>query len=228
VIINRYLIRAIALPWLTMTAGLALLFAAYSVTRYLSQAASGDVTLGLATQMIGLRVLIALETLVPLGLYLGIIVGLGRLYTDGEIAALAAGGVTRTQMLRPVLGFALGVAVLVAGLSLFVRPWVYSQFYTLRHTAQMQMNIGNITPDRFYSDSDNGMVVYAAGVAPKAKRLDNVFASVVQNDHRVVIRAASMTREQHGDNPPRWSSTTATCTRSTAAARPTGSWFSRR
>lgn len=185
-----------------MTGGLAFIFASYSLTRYLSEAAHGQFAFDLVAQMIGLRVVIALEVLVPLGLYLGIIIGLGRLYADQEMTALQAGGVTRARMLRALIGFALLVALLVAGLSIFVRPWAYGHLYVLDSHAQTQMNLGDIAPNEFYSDSGDGMVIYAGAVHVKANRLDNVFTSMIKDDRRVAIRAASMTRQQSGDGPP--------------------------
>ena len=185
-----------------MTGGLVAMFASYSVTRYLAEAARGVLDPGVVAQIIGLRVLVALEVLVPLGLYLGVIVGLGRLYGDNEIVAMQAGGLTRSQMLRPLLAFAILVGVLVGGLSMALRPWAYGQLYTLENNAQSRLEISDLVPGQFYADEDDDMVVYATHVDDQANRAEDVFASTHDDGRRVVIRAASMTRDHQAGQPP--------------------------
>ena len=198
-IISRYLIRAVVVPWLTATTGLVFIFASYSLTRNLADAAQNRIAIGLAVKMIGLHVIVALEVLVPLGLYLGTIIGLGRLYSDQEMIALQAGGVTRGQMLRPLIGVALSAALLVALLSIVVRPWAYDQLYVIQNDARTQMRVDDISPDSFYSDGSAGMTLYAAAVRARNHRLDDVFVSTVNKGRRIIIRAASMTRERSAD-----------------------------
>ena len=51
---------------------------------------------------------------IPFGVLVGILIGLGRMSTDGEITAMRAAGVSSRKVIAPVLTFAL-LATLVAG-----------------------------------------------------------------------------------------------------------------
>ncbi|MES1940353.1 hypothetical protein T5B8_08924 [Salinisphaera sp. T5B8] len=189
---DRYLLRAIFWPCLAITTGLAAIFASYSATRYLAEAAESQQALGSLAQMIGLRVLVSLEVLLPLGLYLGIIFGLGRLYADNEMTAWQAGGLGFGRMLRPLLAFTLVIAVLVGALSSFGRPWAYAQLYRLEAAAVQQLDLSLVTPRRFFTGGD--VVIYARAKSDDGQRLDGVFARFNDDDQRVMIRAAHLRR----------------------------------
>lgn len=189
---DRYLLRAVFWPCLAITTGLATIFASYSITRYLAEAAESQQALGSLAQMIGLRVLVSLEVLLPLGLYLGLIFGLGRLYADNEMTAWQAGGLSFARLLRPLLAFTLVITMLVGALSSFGRPWAYGQLYRLEAAAVQQLDMTLVTPRRFFTSGD--AVIYARGKSDDGQRLDGVFARFNDDDQRVMIRAAHLRR----------------------------------
>jgi len=189
---DRYLLRAVAMPTLAVLIALAVIFASYSVTRYLSEAVQGEQAMRLVGTMIGLRVLIALEILLPLAAYLGIIIGLGRLYGDHEMTAWQAGGLSQAAMLRPLLVFAASIALMVAALSTYDRPWAYGQLYSLEIAAQSRLDLSAVTPRRFYTSDD--AVLYATSKSDDGRRLDDVFARFTDDNRRIVVRAAHMRR----------------------------------
>ncbi|MES1926126.1 LPS export ABC transporter permease LptF [Salinisphaera sp. T31B1] len=199
-IADRSLLRAVAGPTLTVLLVLLAIFASYSVTRYLDEAAQGEQAMRLVGTLIGLRVLIALEVLLPLALFLGIMIGLGRLYADNEMIAWQAGGLSRRAMLRPIVGFAVLVAVLVGALSLFGRPWAYAALYSLEVQAETRLDLSAVTPRRFYSSDD--AVIYAGGKSDDGQRLDDVFARFIDGGRPVIVRAAHLRRNLDADGAP--------------------------
>jgi Predicted permeases len=104
-IINRYLIAEIIKPLASMLAVLVIIFAAYSTNRYLADATYGLMSINTIIFIILLKVLIALEVVLPTSLYLAVIVGLGRLYNDNEMTALFASGVSLRRVLTVVFVF---------------------------------------------------------------------------------------------------------------------------
>lgn len=222
VITDRYLIREISLPFVAITLGLIALFASYSATVYLADAASGQLPTDIVLKLIGLKVLIALEVLLPLGFYLGIIFGLGRLYTDQEMTALQAGGLSRAAMMRPLLWITLLMAIIAGLLAIFGRPWAYSQVYALEISAQQQIDITQLDTGRFQSTGDGKFVLYAQDVVkhPKALQdaadtesdsrigntLGNIFVALDdpsgQGSDRIIIRAQRLTQIPQKDAPP--------------------------
>ncbi|MDF7728705.1 hypothetical protein PUR50_27040, partial [Enterobacter hormaechei subsp. steigerwaltii] len=59
--------------------------ASYSAQRYLTEAANGTLALDVVLDIVFYKVLIALEMLLPVGLYASVGVTLGQMYTASEI-----------------------------------------------------------------------------------------------------------------------------------------------
>ena len=92
VIIERYLCREVLRTCVAVLAVLVLVYGADRLTRYLSDAAAGAVAPDLVVQILALKLAEKLPVLLPLGLYLAVLLSLGRLYRDSEIVAFGAGG----------------------------------------------------------------------------------------------------------------------------------------
>jgi lipopolysaccharide export system permease protein len=97
-----------------------------------------------------LKVLIALEVLLPIGLFFGLMLGLGKLHSDSEIVALQAGGIGEFRILRPILALAIPLALIIAGLSIYARPWAFTQTYEMLAVAKASSDIDRIKAGQFY------------------------------------------------------------------------------
>jgi len=124
-IIDRYLRREISVPFLAVSVVLSAIFVTYSLTRFLIDANAGLLRPPEVLQLTFLKSLISLEVLLPLSLYLAVLIGLGRLHSDSEIYAMRSGGISEMRALRPIVGMAILLAILIGLFSLFVRPWAY-------------------------------------------------------------------------------------------------------
>ncbi|HHZ82698.1 MAG TPA: LptF/LptG family permease, partial [Nitrospirales bacterium] len=138
-IIHRYLTREILKPLIAVCSILIVIFVSYKSDRYLADVVDGILPANTVISLLFLKATIALEVLLPITLYLSVVIGLGRLYTDSEMTALFACGVSPKTVLRSVFVFSLLLAVLVGTLSLFVRPWAYEKSY--RITAQAENDL---------------------------------------------------------------------------------------
>ena len=88
-LINRYLNREILTPLVNVCAILVVIFAGYSATRFLPDAANGLLTGDTVVALVFFKVLIALEVLIPVTLFLTVIMVLARMHSDSEIIAMA-------------------------------------------------------------------------------------------------------------------------------------------
>ena len=122
-IVDRYLIKEIGQPFWATFLTLMIIFITFSLSRYLVSADAGLLQLGEVVHLTALKAIISLEVLLPLSLYLAVMIGLGRLYTDSEIYAMRAGGISEARLLRPVMRLTLVLAILIVLLSAWVRPW---------------------------------------------------------------------------------------------------------
>jgi lipopolysaccharide export system permease protein len=174
-IINRYLVREVAGPFVGVSVLLIVVFMTYSLSIFLSDASEGLLGPGQVAMLTLYKSVIALEVLLPIALYVGVMLGMGRLYHDAEMDALRAGGLGEIQIVMPLLRFALTLALLVGLLSVVVRPAVYEASYKMREEALANSEIDRIKGGRFYSYGDGGRTVFVETTSGSLDRLTGVF-----------------------------------------------------
>ncbi|GMR14419.1 MAG: LPS export ABC transporter permease LptF [Gammaproteobacteria bacterium] len=189
-IIDRYLIREVVQPLLVICTALLVIFITYSLSRFLVDADAGLLQVGEVAQLTVLKSLISLDVLLPLSLFLAVMTGLGRLYTDSEIYAMRAGGISEARLLRPLMRLSLVVAVVVALLSGWVRPWAYAQSYKVKAAAEVSAETGRIREARFYTFSESERTVFIENIAENGSDLDGIFIRTRKGNDLQVITAS--------------------------------------
>jgi lipopolysaccharide export system permease protein len=176
-LVDRYVVREVAS---SAAAGFLVVLAIFLVTRLsslLSDAAVGSLPGNVVASLLGLRTLMALPSLLPAVLYLGVLLAINRLSRDRELLAMASVGLGPRRLDGAVLGFALCAAVGIAVLSFAGRPWAAARFYEVRDRAIAASGIDDLTPGIFYELHTPGHeVVFAdARSATEPEYLENVF-----------------------------------------------------
>ena len=186
-ILYRYIGRQIAGPMGLIVAVLIILFVTYSLTRFLTDAAAGIMTIGEVATVTGLRGIIALEVLIPISIYIAVVVGLGRLYSDYEMDALRSAGMSRMRVLLPILALASVVAIVVWVFSISLRPWAYQQVYDLEANAQASDELERIKPGQFYHYDEQDRSVFIRDRGAVTGDLEGVFVRTRVADTLEVI-----------------------------------------
>ena len=192
-VLHRYLLREIAQSFLVVAAILTAIFLAFSLTRFLDDAASGLFTAREVWWLTFLKAIIALEVLLPLGFYFGLIVGFGRLASHGETTALSASGMGRNTIIRPLIFFGLLLASIIAALSWHVRPATYNAIYALKDYAKASSDIHRIKQQQFYFYDNETRSVYIEQIKNQGRTLKGIFIRDRTDDHLQVISAPSGT-----------------------------------
>lgn len=188
-IIDHYLIREVVHPLLGIFTALMVIFITYSLSRFLVDADAGLLQAAEVAQLTLFKAVISLDVLLPLSLFLAVMTGLGRLYTDSEIYAMRASGISEARLLRPLMRLALVLAVVVTALSTWTRPWAYAQLYTLKATAEASAETGRIREARFYDFSENKRTVFIEHIAKNGRDLDGIFVRTRKDKDLQVITA---------------------------------------
>jgi lipopolysaccharide export system permease protein len=189
VIITRYLIGEIAKP-LAVTLGiLATLFGSYSAAGFLADAVNGLLPLDSIAILIALKVLIALEVLIPISLYIAVVLAFGRLNSDSEMTAMFALRVTPARVMAAVVMLAGSLAVLVAGLSLFARPWAYRTSHETVHRAEGLLNMRAMEAGTFYVGEQGDRVIHLTRRDNPDAPARDIFVRLNRPDHVEVIYA---------------------------------------
>lgn len=188
-IIDRYIIREIIKPTVAVCGILVFIFGCYLATRFLVDALSGQLPGTTVIFLILLRIAIALEVLLPTTLYLSVVVALGRLYKDSEMTALFACGFSTGRVFRPVFYAAMAIAIVVASLSVFIRPWAYTQYYRLKASAEANFDLTRMNDGTFYETENGVRVIYAQEVNHQKDEAERVFIRTERDDTLQVISA---------------------------------------
>jgi lipopolysaccharide export system permease protein len=176
-LLDRYVAREVATHAL---GGFAVVLAIFLVTRLstlLSDAAVGSLPGNVLALLLGLRTVMALPSLLPAVLYLGVLLAMNRLSRDRELLAMETAGVTPGRLERGVLGVGLCAAVAIAVLSFTGRPWAAARFNEVRDRAIADSGLDNLTPGVFYElQTAAHEVVFAESRSASAPEyLENVF-----------------------------------------------------
>lgn len=174
-ILDRYVGLEVIRPFLAIIGILGVVFFSYSAAVVLNDAVAGLLPAGAILHFVSIKWLIALEVLVPFALYLSVVVSLGRLHADSEMIALSAAGVGELRVLKVILLLSVVAAVVVAGLSLVVRPWAYQERYVLEAFVEANFEIENLEGRRFYVGPDSRFAAYVDSVEASQRRASKVF-----------------------------------------------------
>lgn len=196
-IASRYILREAAQTWLAVTGVLLLILVTNQFAKVLGDAASNKVPREALLLVMGLTSLQYLTILIPVGLFLAILLALGRLYRDSEMYALMACGVGPAQLYRPVMTLALVLAAVVGWLALDVSPSAIREVRRIGQEARARADLRIMEPGRFVKFGQADAVVYAEQVTADG-HLHNVFVQRRRDGIIEVIVAA----EAHQQDTP--------------------------
>ncbi len=102
---------------------------------------------------------------IPMGVLVGILIGLSRLSADGEVLAMRAAGIPSRQFLLPVTAFALAGLGASAVVSLYLSPRAWREFYRLQNRLRSSYVTAEIQP-RVFEEGFPNTIVYVRDVIP--------------------------------------------------------------
>jgi lipopolysaccharide export system permease protein len=172
--VQRYVLREVVQTWLAVTGVLVAILVSSQLSRVLGQAADNQYGRHVVFDLIALGAIMYLSVIVPAGLLLAVVLTLGRMYHDSEMAALQACGFGPARLLAPLFCFAAVIAVGLAWLVFFQVPRADSQAQLLRQSALKEAQFGQLDAGRFRSFSGGDAVFYAERVDREGV-LHNVF-----------------------------------------------------
>ncbi|MDA3914826.1 LPS export ABC transporter permease LptF [Oleiagrimonas sp.] len=176
-ILDRYFLRQLIQSAAATTTVLLVIFTGGTFARVLQQVANGSFPASVMFQVLGLRIVEALPGLLPMALFLGVLVALGKLWRESEMHVLAAAGMGPAGLLRPV--FLLGVpsVLLIALISLWLGPLSNRTANQLVAEANRSVIAAGLEAGRFTQLPGSGGVIFVAGMNHQGTRLDQVFLS---------------------------------------------------
>lgn len=176
VIISRYLAREVVYTLLAVTTILLLAFLSQQVVRYLNFVAIGKIPTSVLLQLVSFEAPYILSLLLPLGLYLGILLAYGRLYSDNEMAILQMVGYGNQRVLRLTAMIAIVIAAFVLFLMVWVNPIVSAKRQQVMASDEATVHlVQTLIPGRFQVSPDGRHVMYVEKLSRDRQRAENIF-----------------------------------------------------
>ena len=188
-IFNRYLGQELRKPLLPILGILVALFGSYSAAAFLSDAASGLLPTDIIAELVGLKLLVSLEVLIPVALYISVVLSFGRLHSESEFTAAFALRLTPARVRRAVFAVSGSLALAVAVLSLIVRPWAYQKMHELATLAASTLNVNAMEAGTFYVGQHGDRVIFIAHRDGPKTPAQDVFVQLWRGNHIQIIHA---------------------------------------
>ena len=167
--------------------------------RTIGQAASGAVAPQDVVLLLGYVALGQLPTMLSLSMFVAIVVALGRMYRDSEMAIWFASGVSLARFVRPVLRTCWPVLVVIAALALFAWPWGNRNSLELRDRYQHRSDLARVTPGVFQTSADGHRVFFVERESADGINARNVFILSREELSESVTSARAGRLEIEGD-----------------------------
>ena len=159
----------------------------YSALGYLADAASSLIPVKLLFILILAKTVAAFELFLPLALYITLLLGLGKLYSEQEISALQASGMGIFGLVRALLPLIIVISLLTAIVSLYVRPWAYELRYASKNQAEQTYDFDRLESGYFYENEESGRVYFVKNIDQATNLKSDIFVyERNQNTTRVI------------------------------------------
>lgn len=156
--------------------------------KVLAQAIEGNISNEIILSLLALKIVMAVGAFLPAAIFMSILMVLGRMYRDQEMAAIASAGGGVFVIYRAVFLITIPLTIVAAALSLQAVPWAETTIEELMHEDQKQADIKGIAAGRFSEYSQGELVFYTEDIVEN-NRMKNVFVQNRMNGGSVVVNA---------------------------------------
>jgi lipopolysaccharide export system permease protein len=149
--------------------------------RLLGESVSGLLAVEGVMAMMGFAAINYLPVLLSISLFLSVLLTLTRSYRDSEMVVWFTSGIGLMRWIRPVLGYAVPVTLVIALLSLVLSPWAMSKADEFKSRLESRDDVSAATPGAFRESKQADRVFFLEDVDTARKRVGNIFVQSVQN-----------------------------------------------
>jgi lipopolysaccharide export system permease protein len=156
--------------------------------------------------VLGLRTLDGLTNMMPLASFIGVLMGLGRMYRESEMHVLASSGMGPRGLLRPVLLLGVVLVSITALVSLWLGPWAVRTSDAMVAAANRSVIAAGLDAGRFTNLPGKGGIIFVDSLSRDGSKLGRTFVATQRDDkkglpHLKVVNATNgeLYQESNGD-----------------------------
>ncbi|KZC17270.1 LPS export ABC transporter permease LptF [Rhodanobacter sp. FW510-R12] len=205
-ILDRYFLRELAQTVAATVVVLLVIVAGSAFAKVLQQVANGSFPASVMFQVLGLRTLDGLTNMMPLASFVGVLMGLGRMYRESEMHVLSSSGMGPGGLLRPVLILGAVLVAITALVSLWLGPWAVRTSDALVIEANRSVIAAGLDAGRFTELPGKGGIIFVESLSRDGSKLGRTFVATQSSSkdgtlHAKVVSAASgeLYQESNGD-----------------------------
>lgn len=187
-IIQRYILRLIAVPFVFISLLITVLLLAEAFGEVVTRALGGTLPGTAVVQLIAFQVPDVLLELMPGAFFLSAVMALGQMSASSERVVLQAVGYSDQRIQNLVLVVAVLVTALTLAFSLWLSPMAARSSAALEQTLAERPAAELVVPGQFTALGDDGSTLYARGNNAQGD-LTQVFLALVEDDQQQLITA---------------------------------------
>lgn len=200
-IIIRYLVRETLKSQIAILFILLLIFFSQKLVRILGAAVDGEIPANLVLSLLGLGVPEMAQLILPLSLFLGLLMTLGKLYTESEITVMHACGMGKKSLIMAALILALFTSALAAVNTIWLGPWSSKHQDEVLNDARANPSLAALAGGQFKSSTDGNSALFIGNVT--GREFNRVFLAQLrpngnQRPSVVVADSGHMTERPDG------------------------------
>ncbi|OLR19589.1 LPS export ABC transporter permease LptF [Enterobacter kobei] len=177
-IIIRYLVRETLKSQLAILFILLLIFFCQKLVRILGAAVDGEIPTNLVLSLLGLGVPEMAQLILPLSLFLGLLMTLGKLYTDSEITVMHACGLSKAVLVKAAMILALFTGIVAAVNVMWAGPWSARHQDEVLAEAKANPGMAALAQGQFQQATDGSSVLFIESV--DGSRFNDVFLAQIR------------------------------------------------
>ena len=158
--------------------------------RILDGAIAGQVSDETLLDILGLKMIVATVEFLPVALFMSVLMVMGRMYRDHEMAAVASAGGGAVTIYRAVFLLVIPLSIIATVLSLYVSPWAESQADKLIQHDEESAELRGIAAGKFTEYSHGDLVFYVEDISADNK-MHKVFLENRRQGNVSIINAES-------------------------------------
>jgi lipopolysaccharide export system permease protein len=189
VIFQRSLVREFSLIAIAVVGVLLAIILTRLLILLLGRAASGEVLPEAVLGLIAFGILNYLPVLLGIAVFVAVLLALTRSYRDSEMTVWFSSGLSLAAWVKPVLQFAVPVAVICALLSLILSPWSQAQSVVYQKLLESRDELSAVTPGLFVESRSADRVFFVDKLSEGDDIVNNVFVQSTQNGRLGVMVA---------------------------------------
>jgi len=189
-VLDKMIVKDLFMTVLSVLAVIVIIIVSRKFIRILDDAISGQVSNDTLLSILGLKTIVATVEFLPVALFMAVLMVMGRMYRDHEMAGISSAGGGAGTLYRALCILVLPLSLLTVGLSLYVAPWAESQVDHLMQQGEASADQRGIAEGKFTEFSQGDLIFYVEKIDADGN-MHNVFVQNSQQGDMAVINAES-------------------------------------